>query len=504
VARPQSRYVCQACGASSTRFEGRCHVCGAWETLVETLIRDEPRVRRGARAGPSASSRAASAGPVPLGRLEDQPLLRRPVGIAEFDRVLGGGLVPGSLVLLGGEPGIGKSTLALEAAAGLAGLAGAAEHVLYVSGEESPGQLRLRAARLGLTGGPAAAAIEVLAETDLERVVEEATARQPALVVVDSIQTLTVDGLDGPAGSVGQVREAAGRLLGWAKGEGIPVLLVGHVTKDGSLAGPKALEHLVDAVLTLEGERIGQLRLLRATKNRFGSTDEIGVFEMAPEGLREVPDPTRAFLGEGSAAAPGSVVAATLEGRRPLLIEVQALVAPAAYPPPRRTVGGLDANRLALLIAVLGKRAGLGLGSHDVYASLAGGLTVSEPAIDLPLALALASSLRDRPVDRHTVVCGEVGLLGELRGVAGLESRLGEAERLGFRRAIVPATSRRNVAAGSPRPGGPVPAGATGAALEIVAVGTLREAIAAALGPVAGASSEASPSGRRAVPVGPG
>jgi DNA repair protein RadA/Sms len=497
VARPQSRYVCQACGASSTRFEGRCHVCGAWETLVETLIREEPRVRRGGRAGSSASSRAASAGPVPLGRLEEQPLLRRPVGIAEFDRVLGGGLVPGSLVLLGGEPGIGKSTLALEAAAGLAapgpaepGLAGPAEHVLYVSGEESPGQLRLRAARLGLTGGPAADAIEVLAETDLERVLEEATARQPALVVVDSIQTLTVDGLDGPAGSVGQVREAAGRLLGWAKAEAIPVLLVGHVTKDGSLAGPKALEHLVDAVLTLEGERIGQLRLLRATKNRFGSTDEIGVFEMAPEGLRQVPDPTRAFLGEASAAAPGSVVAATLEGRRPLLIEVQALVAPAAYPPPRRTVGGLDANRLALLIAVLGKRAGLGLGSHDVYASLAGGLAVSEPAIDLPLALALASSLRDRPVDRHTVVCGEVGLLGELRGVAGLESRLGEAQRLGFQRAIVPAASRRDAAVGG--------------ALEIIAVATLREAIAAALGPVAFASPDASSSRRRAVPVGPG
>jgi DNA repair protein RadA/Sms len=492
VARPQSRYVCQACGASSIRFEGRCHVCGAWETLVETLIRDEPRARRAGRAGPSASSRAASAGPVPLGQLEDQPLLRRPVGIAEFDRVLGGGLVPGSLVLLGGEPGIGKSTLALEAAAGLAREAG---HVLYVSGEESPGQLRLRAARLGLTGGPAADAIEVLAETDLERVLEEVTARQPALVVVDSIQTLTVDGLDGPAGSVGQVREAAGRLLAWAKGEGIPVLLVGHVTKDGSLAGPKALEHLVDAVLTLEGERIGQLRLLRATKNRFGSTDEIGVFEMAPEGLRQVPDPTRAFLGEATAEAPGSVVAATLEGRRPLLIEVQALVAPAAYPPPRRTVGGLDANRLSLLIAVLGKRAGLGLGSHDVYASLAGGLTVSEPAIDLPLALALASSLRDRPVDRHTVVCGEVGLLGELRGVAGLESRLGEAQRLGFRRAIVPAASRRHAAEG-------------GGALEIVAVATLREAIAAALGPVAeaarDASRDASSRRRRAVPVGPG
>jgi DNA repair protein RadA/Sms len=475
VGRPQSRYICQACGTATLRWEGQCRSCGAWNTLVETIVREEGRAARSRRSTSASSSDAAL--PVAIGDLREPALVRIPVGIGELDRVLGGGLVPGSLVLLGGEPGIGKSTLALEAAAGVAAARAAREApVIYVSGEESAGQVRLRAQRVGLIGGAAADRVAVLAETELETILQALRSVSPSLVVVDSIQTLTVDGLDGPAGSVGQVREAAGQLLRYAKDDHVPVLLVGHVTKDGSLAGPKALEHLVDVVLTLEGERVGPLRLLRATKNRFGSTDEIGVFEMAPEGLREVSDPARAFLGPSGEPAPGAMVAATLEGRRPLLVEVQALVAPAGYGPPRRAASGLDQNRLSLLLAVLGKRAGVGLGTHDVYASLAGGLTITEPALDLPLAVALTSSLRDRPAVRGTVACGEVGLLGELRPVAGLDRRLREAERLGFRRAIVPpGDAMREVGE-----------------LQVVRCATLREALDASLEPAPRTASDRS------------
>jgi DNA repair protein RadA/Sms len=350
----------------------------------------------------------------------------------------------------------------LQAAAGLG------RPVLYASGEESAAQVRLRAGRLGLLGAPAGAAIEVLAEHDIGRIVEVGRSMRPALVVVDSIQTATVDELDGAAGSVGQVREATVRLMEFAKGEAIAVVLVGHVTKDGSIAGPKTMEHLVDAVVSIEGERYAALRLVRAAKNRFGSTDEVGVFEMAGSGLLEVSDPARAFLAEHAEPAPGSVVAPTMEGSRPLLVEVQALVAPAGYGTPARKASGIDPNRLGLLVAVLGRRAGVGLGSHDVYANLAGGLTVGEPGVDLPLALALASSLRDRPLAARSVAIGEVGLLGELRSVAGLERRLREAARLGFEIALVP------------RPGrGASPVEVPG--LRIIEVATLREAVEAAL-----------------------
>jgi DNA repair protein RadA/Sms len=465
LARPQSRYVCQACGTSHLRWEGQCRGCAAWDTLVETLVQATPA--RAARRGPAALEPAS---PRPLASLSATDIERRPTGLGEFDRVLGGGLVPGSVVLLGGEPGIGKSTLVLEAAAGIAtGVGASPATVLYASGEESAGQLRLRARRLGLLDGPAGEAVSVIAETDVERIVEAARQAAPGLLVVDSVQTVSHEGLEGPAGSVGQVREAAARLAEFARSTGTPVLIVGHVTKDGSLAGPKALEHLVDVVLALEGDRYGPLRLLRAAKNRFGSTEEVGVFEMAGSGLAEVADPARAFLGDGTAASPGSVVAAILEGSRPLLIEVQALVAPGSSANPRRTVGGLDPNRLALLVAVLGRRAGILIAGHDLYASLVGGVTVAEPALDLPLALALTSSHRDRAVESGTVACGEVGLLGELRPVAGLERRLREAARLGFGRAIVPA--------GSGRDGPPVLEG-----LQVVAVRTLREALAAGLG----------------------
>jgi DNA repair protein RadA/Sms len=456
VAKATSRYVCQHCGETFLRWEGQCRACGEWNSLVETVVRTKPSA--------SAAVRVAAGGdPIPLRDIGEASVPRLPTSIAELDRVLGGGVVPGSLILLGGEPGIGKSTLLLQAAAGVD------QRVIYATGEESAAQVRLRAERLGLLDAPAGSAIEVLAERDIGRIVEVARAARPALLVVDSIQTATIDELDGAAGSVGQVRESTVRLMEFAKGEGVAVVLVGHVTKDGSIAGPKTMEHLVDAVVTLEGERFAALRLVRSTKNRFGSTDEVGVFEMAGDGLREVSDPARAFLADHADAAPGSVVAPTMEGSRPLLVEVQALVSAAGYGTPARKASGIDPNRLGLLVAVLGRRAGIGLSGHDVYANLAGGLAVAEPGLDLPVALALASSLRDRPVVANAVAIGEVGLLGELRTVAGVERRLREAARLGFRTAIVPRPGRgvRSIEV----PG-----------LEIIEVGTLRDAIAVALG----------------------
>ncbi len=456
MARPTSRFVCQGCGEAFLRWEGQCRNCAAWNSLVETVVRDTPR-----SSGPIHGVTRVAV-PVALAEIGAPDVPRLATSIGELDRVLGGGLVPGSLILVGGEPGIGKSTLLLQAAAGLG------RPVLYATGEESAAQVRLRAARLDLLDAPAGMAIEVLAEHDIGRIVGVARSMRPALVVVDSIQTATVDELDGVAGSVGQVREATLRLMEFAKGEAIAVVLVGHVTKDGSIAGPKTMEHLVDAVVSIEGERYAALRLVRATKNRFGSTDEVGVFEMAGSGLLEVSDPARAFLAEHPEPAPGSVVAPTMEGSRPLLVEVQALVAPSGFGTPARKASGVDPNRLGLLVAVLGRRAGIGLGSHDVYANLAGGLTVDEPGLDLPLALALASSLRDLPLAARTVAVGEVGLLGELRSVAGLERRLREAARLGFDVALVP------------RPGrGVPPLDVPG--LRVIEVATLRDAVEAAL-----------------------
>lgn len=471
MARVQSRFVCQSCGAAVLRWEGQCRACGEWNTLVETVAREAPRGR------PTAAREGAS--PVALVRADDSAdEVRRLIGIGELDRVLGGGLVAGSVVLLGGEPGIGKSTLLLQLAAGVAAGTGPRvppATVLYATGEESLRQVRLRAARLGLVSGLVGEAISVVAETGVGRIVDLARAERPGLLVVDSVQTVASDELDGPPGSVGQVREATLRLMELAKTHSIPVVLAGHVTKDGTLAGPKTLEHLVDVVLSIEGDRTGGLRLLRAAKNRYGSTEEVGVFEMGDRGLAEVADPARAFLTEHDTPASGSVVAPILEGSRPLLVEVQALVAPTAAPTPRRTASGVDQNRLALLVAVLGRRAGIGLSGHDVYANLAGGLSVTEPGLDLPLAIALASSLRDRPLVPGTVAIGEVGLLGELRSVGGLDRRLREAARLGFTRAIVPRSSR-----GRP---------ATPPGIEVVVVGSLAEAIRAALGDVVTAST---------------
>jgi DNA repair protein RadA/Sms len=462
MARADRRYLCGTCGAESLRWAGQCRACGAWNSLVEAPAeRAAAKGRRRARTPAPALTSLAAAGADERGRA------RTPTGVGEVDRVLGGGLVAGSLLLLGGEPGIGKSTLLLGMCGGVAAAFDAP--VIYATAEESASQVGLRAARMGLAAGAAAERIAVLAETSVEAIVAAAEAAAPALLVVDSIQALTGADLDGPAGSVGQVRAAAALLNAYAKGAGVPVIIVGHVTKDGTLAGPKTLEHLVDAVLNLEGERMSGLRLLRAAKNRFGSTAEVGVFEMAGDGLREVADPAATFIDAASLGAPGVAVAATLEGSRPLLVEVQALVAPAGAGSPRRTGGGIDNQRLALLLAVLARRAGVNLAGHDVYANLAGGLAVEEPALDLPLALALASALRDRPLAAGTVCAGEIGLTGELRPVAGLERRLDEAARLGFTRAIVPAAH-----AGKRLPAPP-------GGLELVPVATLREALAAAL-----------------------
>jgi DNA repair protein RadA/Sms len=464
--RPERRFVCAACGAASARWEGRCHVCGAWDTLTEELR--PATVSAGSSRRREATAGASGARPERLRDAGAGAPGRRAVGIGEVDRVLGGGIVPGSLVLLGGEPGIGKSTLVLETAAGVvrgAHPSGAVASVLYVSGEEAPAQLHLRAERLGLAAGPTGERIQVLAETRLEAILDAAETVGPALLIVDSVQTLTADELDGGAGSIGQVRETAARLGAWAREHATPVILVGHVTKDGSLAGPRTLEHLVDAVLSLEGDRYGPLRLLRAAKNRFGSTEEVGVLEMTGDGLREVGDPARAFLGEGSREAPGVVVASVLEGTRPMLVEVQALVAGAGIGLPRRTLLGVSPERLALIVAVLGRRCGVDIGARDLYVSLAGGVAVSEPALDLPVALALASSATDRALPAGTVACGEVSLLGELRPVRGLERRLREAARLGFDAAIVPAAEGVPSRLGGER------------GLRIVAVRTLREAV---------------------------
>jgi DNA repair protein RadA/Sms len=478
-ATASSAYVCQSCGTAFPRWEGRCRTCGAWNSLVETVVASPGARSRATRSRAVAIPIAAES----IAALGAGPVPRQRVGIAEVDRVLGGGLVPGELVLLGGEPGVGKSTLVLQLAASVALADGAdTRDVLYATAEESTAQLRLRAARLGLDRGRVADRLAVVAVTGVESIVDAAREMRPALLVVDSIQTVDVEELDGPPGSVGQVREAAARLGSFAREEDVPVLLVSHVTKDGSLAGPRTLEHLVDAVLMLEGDRHSSLRLLRALKNRHGSTDEIGVLEMGGDGLREVPDPTRAFLGDAQAEGPGLAVAAVVEGSRPLLVEIQALVAPAGMGPPRRTLAGIDASRVALIIAVLARRAGVDVGGRDVYAAVTGGLEVEEPAADLAVALAIASSHRDLAISRGTIACGEISLLGEVRPVRGLERCLREAARLGYRRAIVPAepgTADRSEAGGA-RSDAVRDVAERG--LEVHPVRTLRDALTIGLG----------------------
>jgi DNA repair protein RadA/Sms len=426
--KPRTSFVCQQCGAVSPAFLGRCPNCQAWNSMVETI---EDR-----RAPTAASRPRASARAMPLNALGALQTDRIPVPIAELDRVLGGGLVAGSLVLVGGDPGIGKSTLVLQAAAALAGSIGP---VLYVSAEESAQQIKLRADRLGIRSDD----LWVLSETSLSEVFDAAERQQPAMLIVDSIQTVYLDEITSAAGSVSQVRECTARLMQWAKPRDIPAMIIGHVTKEGTIAGPRVLEHMVDAVLYLEGDRHHQYRILRAVKNRFGSTDEVGVFEMADSGLREVRNPSEAFLEERAGTSAGSTVAVTIEGTRPILVEVQALTTATNFGLPRRSANGFDASRLQLLVAVLQKRVGLGLGSQDIYANVVGGLRIAEPAADLAVALAIASSFKERPVDAGTVAVGEIGLSGELRSVGQIDRRLVESARLGFRRAIIPGSVAR-------------------------------------------------------------
>jgi DNA repair protein RadA/Sms len=383
-----------------------------------------------------AAVRRVGERPQPLSALGGSAFERIPVPIAELDRVLGGGLVPGTLVLIGGDPGIGKSTLVLQAAASLGS---GSRPVLYVSAEESAQQIRLRADRLGIVTEN----VHVLSSTDLDGILATASSIEPSLLIIDSIQTVSVDEITSAAGSVSQVRECTSRLMQWGKSRNVPVFIIGHVTKEGAIAGPRVLEHMVDAVLYLEGERHGHFRVLRAVKNRFGSTDEVGVFEMAEAGLREVRNPSAAFLEERNGSAPGSTVAVTIEGTRPILVEVQALTTQSAFGLPRRSANGLDTGRLQLLVAVLQKRVGLGLAGQDIYANVVGGLRVTEPAADLSVALAVASSFRDQAIDPQLVAIGEIGLAGELRSVGQIQRRLSEAGRLGFDKAIIPASSMR-------------------------------------------------------------
>jgi DNA repair protein RadA/Sms len=421
----KTTYLCQQCGAASPKWAGQCPSCAAWNTLVETAA--APRAP--ARARQSASRAMAGAASVePIGQVESAEASRLASGIGEVDRVLGGGFVPGSIVLFGGDPGIGKSTLLLQLAARLA----EREPVLYVTGEESAAQVRGRAERIGAV----VEGLNLAATTDLETALAAIDHLRPGLAVVDSVQTLTSGELTGPAGSVGQVREVAARLAEEAKTSGTCVALVGHVTKEGTVAGPRTLEHLVDAVIYLEGERLGSTRLLRAAKNRFGSTDEVGVLEMRGDGLAEVDDASRFFLESDESPTAGAAVTIALEGTRPLAVEIQALSAQASYGSPRRATTGVDTNRVLMLIAVLARHAGLNLSSHDVYVNVAGGLRIDEPAADLAIAMALASSLRDRPVQPATVLAGEVALSGRLRSAVRAERRLLEATRLGFERLV--------------------------------------------------------------------
>jgi len=418
-------FVCQSCGYQTVKWVGRCPDCGQWNSMVEEV--SEPVSKR---ARPSSMSR-----PEAINHISLAPEMRFATGISEFDRTLGGGIVPGSLVLIGGDPGIGKSTLILQV---LDRLAGKGCRALYLSGEESAQQIKLRAERLSVHSDD----LYVVTGTCIEDFFEKLETLKPALVAVDSIQTFYTDAISSAPGSVGQVREVASRLMTFAKQSNIPVFLVGHVTKDGAIAGPKVLEHMVDTVLYFEGDRGHVFRILRAVKNRYGSTNEIGVFEMKDTGLAEVGNPSRLFLEERPQAVSGSVVIPCLEGTRPLLVEIQALVGPSPLGMPRRTAVGVDHNRISLFVAVLGKRLGMELGDHDIFVNVAGGLKVDEPAADLGLITAIMSSFLDRPVDRDLVMFGEVGLAGEIRGVSQPNLRIREAKKLGFSQCLL---SRSNL-----------------------------------------------------------
>ena len=434
MAKARTIFICQTCGASAPKWAGQCADCGEWNTLVEGVAEKPQRAVQGGAAG--AVRRLTEV------RAEDAPRLA--TGTEEMDRVLGGGLVPGSVILIGGDPGIGKSTLLLQ----LLGAVQGRVRALYVTGEESLSQVALRAHRLGLnTPGQQGLDLPVLAETAVEQVLAQLRAEKPGLAVIDSIQTLYTDALDSAPGSVSQLRECAAQLVRHAKSTGCAVILVGHVTKEGAIAGPRVLEHMVDTVLYFEHDAGSRFRIVRAVKNRFGAVNELGVFAMTDGGLKEVSNPSALFLSRHEQPVPGSVVTVTRQGNRPLLVEVQALVDPSRLDNPRRVALGLETNRLAMLLAVLHRHGGVALGDQDVFANVVGGMRIQETAADLPLLLAALSSFRGRAVPADTVVFGEVGLAGEIRPVAGGEERLLEAAKHGFKRALVPEANkpRRNV-----------------------------------------------------------
>ena len=464
MSKTHTQYVCQQCGKVSARDMGRCPQCGAWNSFVEEII--APPVAESKRFHSLSSARSI---PQRLRDMEGESEERLPMRMGEFARVLGGGLVPGSVTLIGGDPGIGKSTLLLQVA-----LEMAHQHVvLYVSGEESERQIRMRARRLlshgqiGEAGNPIPADLYLVTETSLPVILDHVSAIKPQLLIVDSIQTTYLPELESSAGSVSQVRETASRLRELAKSSGVAVFLIGHVTKDGVIAGPRVLEHIVDTVLYLEGDRFQSYRLLRSVKNRFGATSEVGVFEMAERGMVEVPNPSAAFLAERMVNAPGSAIAVMMEGTRPLLVEIQGLTSPTPFGNPRRTANGVDYNRLLLITAVLTRRLGLHLGEQDIFVNVVGGLMIDEPAADLAIAAAIASSFRNHPIRADLVLIGEVGLSGELRMVNQLQARLREANALGFTSAVVP----HRVGGGEAYPKG----------MEVIEARSLRQALEAAL-----------------------
>ena len=427
--KPRVQFVCQECGHSQAKWAGRCTKCGAWNSFVE-------HVERPVKASAMSMIPGGLPEPVSLPDVPDDIAIRIPLPISELARVLGGGIVPGGGVLISGDPGIGKSTLLIQMAAAVAQ---SGRKVLYVSAEESAHQIKQRATRLGITTPN----LFLLADMNLSNVIAQVERMEPGLIIVDSIQAVSLDSLDSSAGSVSQVRECTSLLLRLAKARNIPLFLVGHVTKEGAIAGPRVLEHMVDTVLYLEGDSFYSYRLLRSVKNRFGSTNEVGVFEMNAQGLAEVTNPSEAFLAERLPHASGSAIAVPMEGTRPLLVEVQALVSTTTFPQPRRTANGIDFNRLLLITAVLSKRVGLRLSDQDVFVNVIGGLKISEPDSDLAIALAIVSSVYNKPAVADLVVVGEIGLSGELRSVGQLPRRLSEAKKLGFTQAIIPRSARK-------------------------------------------------------------
>ncbi len=457
--RAKTGFVCQACGHQSPRWLGRCPDCGQWNSLKEErMTAPGPARRGGTSAGVGSAAR-----PAPLSEIEVVGEPRRQTGISEFDRVLGGGVVSGSVILIGGDPGIGKTTLLLQA---LPRLATKGETALYVSGEESPAQIKLRGERLGIQNP----ALFILGETCLEEILKSVQEMNPSAVVVDSIQTVYTDQITSAPGTISQVQEVAGQLMWFAKRSGVPVFIIGHVTKEGAIAGPRLLEHIVDTVLYFEGDRGHTYRILRAVKNRFGSTNEIGVFEMKDTGLQEVANPSELFLAERPAKSTGSVVVSSLEGSRPILVELQALVSHTGYSIPKRMANGVELNRVILLLAVMEKRLGLHLSGQDVYVNVVGGIRIDEPAIDLGIVAAVTSSLRERPIDHGTVVLGELGLGGEVRAINQADLRIREAAKMGFRRCLLP---DRNLAKVDPVEG-----------MELVGIRELGEALDAVFEPI--------------------